>query len=82
MNEFERFLRDEAEYAEANKDAPISAQTRVSRPGGQRAKVYSVGLLESEVAALEAAAERVGVPASTLAHSWITERLERDSGNA
>jgi hypothetical protein len=81
MNEFEQFLQDEAEHAEVNKDAPLTPQTRVSRPGGQRARVYSIRLTESEVAALEAAAERAGVPASTLARAWIAERLAEDDGS-
>lgn len=80
MSEFERFLQEEAEHAEANKDAPITPGTRISRPGGQRARVYSVRLSESEVTALEAAAARAGMPASTLARSWITERLAEDDG--
>jgi hypothetical protein len=76
MNEFERFLENEADHIEANKDAPITSQTRVSRPGEQRARVYSVRLTESEAIALEAAAQHAGVPASTLSHSWIAERLD------
>ena len=82
MTNLERFLMEEAEFAEATKDAPIPPETRISRPGGQRARIYSVRLLESEVAALEAAAERAGIPASTLAHSRIAERLERESRKA
>ncbi|WP_166982175.1 hypothetical protein [Paramicrobacterium fandaimingii] len=49
-----------------------------TRPGGTRARVYSIRLTEAEVAALEAVAERDGVPASTLARSWIVERLSTD----
>jgi hypothetical protein len=43
--------------------------------------VYSVRLSELEAAALEAAAERAGVPASTLARAWIAERLAEDDGS-
>ncbi|WGW13440.1 hypothetical protein LWF01_06700 [Saxibacter everestensis] len=32
-------------------------------------------MTESEISALEAAAERAGIPASTLARTWISERL-------
>jgi hypothetical protein len=76
LNELERFIQDEAEHAEANKDAPITPETRISRPGGQRARVYSIRLVESEAAALDAAAEGAGVSASSLAGSWVAERLD------
>jgi hypothetical protein len=37
--------------------------------------VYSVRLTPDEAAALEAAAEQAGLPASTLVRSWIVERV-------
>lgn len=79
MTRISDILREEAEHAEAHADAPTTAQTVVTRPGG-RAKVYSLRLSEDEVAALEDAAERAGVPASALARQWITERLVADDG--
>ncbi|QPZ37517.1 hypothetical protein [Paramicrobacterium chengjingii] len=35
-------------------------------------------MTESEIASLEAAAERAGIPAATLARTWISERLVDD----
>lgn len=70
-------LRDEAEAAEADPDAPAKPGTVITRHG-QRSRVYSIRLGESEIDALEAAAERAGVPASTLARAWIAERLAAD----
>lgn len=68
-------LKREAEHAETNKDAPEHDGTVALRPGGKAARVYSLRLSESEVRALEAAAARIGMPASTLARTWISERL-------
>lgn len=79
MSELNELLRDEAENAESNKDAPANSATRVIRGKG-RVKVYSVRLSDDEVGELEAAARRAGVPASTLARMWITERLAKDDG--
>ncbi len=79
--DLEAFLRAEAEHAEMNKDAPLTAETVVSRPGGSRGRVYSIRLTDDEVAALEAAAEQAGIPASTLARTWILERLAEDDGS-
>lgn len=81
MNDLEAFLREEAEHAEANKDAPLTSKTVVTRPGGSRGRVYSIRLTDDDVTALEAAAERAGVPPSTLARTWIIERLAEDDGS-
>ena len=70
-------LRTEAEAAEANPDAPVKPDTVITRHG-QRSRVYSIRLAESEIAALEVAAKRAGIPASTLARTWIAERLASD----
>jgi hypothetical protein len=69
-----RLLRQEAEYAETHKDAPLHDGTRVTHRG-QRSRVFSIRLSDSEFAALEAASTGVGVPPSTLARQWIAERL-------
>jgi len=71
-------LAAEAEHAENHKDAPIKPGTRISRPGGARAKVLSVRLTEAEAAALEAAADRAGSTPSALVRDWITDRLISD----
>lgn len=67
-------LRAEAEAAEANPDAPLRDGTIIERHG-QRSRVFSIRLAESEMSALEAAADRAGMAASTLARTWIAERL-------
>lgn len=81
MSKLSDLLRAESEHAEEHRDAPITAETTVTRPGG-RAKVYSLRLSEEEFTALEAAAKRAGVPASALARTWITERLSGDADKA
>jgi predicted transcriptional regulator len=40
--------------------------------------VYSIRLNPDEVAALQSLAETVGVPGSTLARSWIVERIQEE----
>jgi len=69
-NELERRIRDEAE---ATRDAPLPAGAG-ERPNRGRSTVYSVRLTPDEVAAVQAAADRAGLPASTLVRSWIVER--------
>jgi hypothetical protein len=71
-NELEQQLRDEAE---ANRDAPLPSDVVGTRPNLGRSTVYSVRLTADEVAAVQAAADRAGLPASTLVRSWIVERL-------
>ncbi|MEJ1089627.1 hypothetical protein WDU99_15020 [Microbacterium sp. Mu-80] len=70
-------LQAEAEAAEANPDAPAAAGTVITRRN-QASRVYSIRLSESEIASLEAAAEKAGLPAATLARTWIAERLASD----
>ena len=72
-------LRTEAEHAEQHPDTPTTPGTIITRPGGA-ARVYSLRLTGDQVADLEAAAERAGVPASALARTWISERLAADDG--
>lgn len=70
-------LQTEAEAAEANPDAPAAPGTTITRRN-QTSRVYSIRLTESEIASLEAAAEKAGLPAATLARTWISERLADD----
>lgn len=77
--ELERQLRDEAE---ANRDAPLPGDTLGTRPNPGRSTVYSVRLTADEVAAVQDAADRAGLPASTLVRSWIVERLKSGSPSA
>ncbi|MFT3944454.1 MAG: hypothetical protein QM705_11640 [Ancrocorticia sp.] len=74
MSDIERLLKEEAEYAEAHKDEPLRGGTSIIRRG-QKSKVYTLRLTESEYARLEIVAEKVGLPPSTLVRTWIAERL-------
>jgi len=67
-------LQAEAEHAETHADAPLRDGTTITHRG-QRSRVFSIRLAESEIEALEAAAEKTGLPASTLARTWIATRL-------
>ena len=70
----EQILRDEAEYAEAHKDAPLRDGTIITHKN-QRSYVLSIRLSESERGGLEQVAGQAGVPASSLARQWIAEKL-------
>lgn len=70
-------LEQESVASERNPDAPMRPGTVVSRRG-RASRIYSIRLSENEIDALESAATRTGVPASTLARSWIVERLAED----
>lgn len=70
--ELEQRIREEAE---ATRDDPLPAGVIGTRPNLGRSTVYSVRLTLDEVAAVQAAAERAGLPASTLVRSWIVERV-------
>ena len=76
--DIEQILRDEAEYAEAHKDAPLRDGTIITHKN-QRSYVLSIRLSESERAGLEQVAGQVGVPASSLARQWIAEKLVSQS---
>ena len=79
MSDLDSLLREEAEHAEQNKDAPATPGTKVTRPGRARSTVYSIRLNPDELAALHALAETAGLPASTLVRSWIIERIRSGS---
>ncbi len=79
-NHIQRLIAEEAAASETNRDAPIPANATVSRPNRARSTVYSIRLYPAEVAALQALADAVGVPASTLVRSWIAERVRAEQG--
>lgn len=80
MSELDDLLRDEAEHAEQNKDAPPVPGTKVTR-GHDRARVLQVRLNEDELAAVTNIAEESNLPVSTLVRSWILDRIqEPESG--
>jgi hypothetical protein len=74
-DELEQFLRDEAE---ANPDGRLPEGVG-TRPNLAHSTVYSVRLRAHEVAAVQAAADQAGLPASTLVRSWILQRLSGGS---
>jgi hypothetical protein len=78
-SELEQRIREEAE---ATRDDPLPTGVIGTRPNLGRSTVYSVRLTPDEVAAVQAAADRAGLPASTLVRSWIVERVndEHTSG--
>ena len=76
--DIERLLRDEAEYTETHKDAPLRDGTIITHKN-QRSYVLSIRLSESERAGLEQVAGQAGVPASSLARQWIAEKLVSQS---
>jgi len=80
MSEVKKLLRDEAEHAEQNKDAAPASDTKVTRPGRERAKVLSVRLNAEEYEQLAVKAEVAGVGPSTLAPSMIRQALNPGEG--
>jgi len=82
MSELEKLLRQEAEHAEQNKDATPGGDTKIGRPGRDRAKVLSVRLNAKEYQQLTAQAELAGVGPSTLARSVILGALNPSDGHA
>jgi hypothetical protein len=82
MSDLEKLLREEAEHAEENKDATPSSETKIGRPGRDRAKVLSVRLNVKEYEQLAAQAELAGIGPSTLARSIILNMLNPSEGHA
>jgi len=74
-SDIERRVREEAE---ATRDEPLPAGTG-KRTNRGRSTVYSVRLTADEVAAVQAAADRAHLPASTLVRSWIVERARAEN---
>lgn len=70
----DRTLREEAEYVEKHKDAPLRDGTVITHKN-QRSYVFSIRLSESERTALWHIANRTEVAPSSLARQWIAERL-------
>lgn len=74
-------VADEAEAAErtADPDAPLPEHVKITRPGHARSKVLQVRLNPDEMAAVEAIAERRGLPVSTVAREQILQLLADDA---
>lgn len=71
----------EAERAEAAKDAPIptGALAAARRPNLARSVTFTVRLNPDELAGIRDAAERRGVPASTLVRGWVVRELAAEA---
>lgn len=67
---------DELERAEL--PDPLPAEVRVQRRNDTRSRMFSLRLRDDEVAELDRAARRRGLPVRTLARSWILERLRTE----
>ena len=78
MSDVKKIIEAETEASEDNRDAPIPEDAKITRPNQGRSTVYSIRLNPDEVAALQSIADAAGVPGSTLARSWIVERIQED----
>lgn len=74
---FKDLLAEETEASEQSREeAPAGKGERPNRRN--RSIVFSVRLNHDEVEALQALADRANLPASTLARSWLVERIRRE----
>jgi hypothetical protein len=78
MSYIEKLIDQETVSSEENRDAPIPAGATLSRPNRARSAVYSIRLDPDEVVALQTIAEAADLPPSTLARSWIVERIREE----
>jgi len=78
MSDINKIIETETEASESNRDAPIPEGAKITRPNRGRSTVYSIRLNPDEVAALQSIAYAAGVPGSTLARSWIVERIQEE----
>ena len=62
-----------------DQDAPLPPHVTVSRPNQARSKVLQVRLNAEEFEAVEQAAERRGLPASTVARDRLLKMLKEDA---
>ena len=74
-----KLLESEAKSTERGRNAGPKPNTIITRPGGVRAKVFSVRLVEEEHLALEKAAKDSGISPSTLAREYILQGLAEHS---
>jgi hypothetical protein len=75
VSELDKIIDEETEASEFGRDAEPTAAIKVSRPNRNKSKVFSVRLSESEMAALQEAADKANLAASTLARSLIVSQL-------
>lgn len=70
----DELIAAEAEASEQNPDATIRPGSTIVR-GHKRTRTLQVRLNDDEFAALEAAAERIGIPTSTFARDLLLRQL-------
>lgn len=76
MSRIDDIIAEESEAAEQYDDTqPLPDHVKVSRPGLNRTKVFSLRLSDDEFAELEQAAEEANLPIRTLVRSWILDRV-------
>lgn len=73
----EELIRAMREESERTKDLPYPPGTRGRRLN--RENVFSLRLTDEEQKRLAAVAQAQHLPASTMARSWILQRLEQES---
>jgi len=78
MNDLERLLSEEAEYAEQHREDPIPADARATRPNRTKSVMFSLRLNPDELAAVQELARESDIPASALVRGWIVQRLDAD----
>jgi hypothetical protein len=75
--DIDKLLQSESDAIEANPDAPLTSETKVTR-GHDRVKKLQIRLNEDEYRRVEEAAEARGIPASTMARSLILAALDQE----
>lgn len=71
-------LRREARLTEELQDAPAGEDLVATRLGGDRARMPTIRRTEFNASALDTTAKRTGLRISTLARTWIAEKLIAD----
>lgn len=83
MGRIDDILAEEGAAAEEYEmPEQLPAHVKVSRPNLGRSTVVSVRLSENEHAQLQNAAEKAGLPVSTLMRLWAVDRLRAESEGA
>ncbi len=67
---------DELEHAEL--PDPLPPSVRVKRRNDTRSRMFSVRLREDELVELDQVAQQRGLPARTLARTWLLDRLHAE----
>jgi hypothetical protein len=71
----EELLQSESDAIEANPDAPLTSETKVTR-GHDRVRKLQIRLNEDEYRQVEEAAEVRGIPISTMARAMLLDALD------